>query len=378
MRVLFAGGGTGGHVYMGIAVASALRQMDPDVKICFAGSEKGIENRIIPELGYPLETIRLGGLKNVGMARTASTLLQLPVALFKSIRIIRKFSPSIIVSVGGYSAGPFALAGRLFRIPLVLIEPNAYPGLTNRMLSRISQGAALAWDECIDFFRGEIRVTGIPVRPEFHRIPPYSSAPGGPLRLLIFGGSQGSRPINKLVVEALPFLSSDDFSIVHQTGTRDSNEVKKGYQRANRDNAEIVEYIDDMAEKFKWCDLILSRAGACTVAEVAAAGRASILIPFPQAADNHQEKNALAMSRRNASICLPQSGLTGEILAEKLNDFSRNKALLSNMAGKARELARPDSAEQIIELMANLPGQSRKDRKAGTNSRVRKNPIDQD
>ena len=378
MRVLFAGGGTGGHVYMGIAVASALRQMDPGVKICFAGSEKGIENRIIPELGYPLETIRLGGLKNVGMARTAATLLQLPPALLKSIGIIRKFSPSIIVSVGGYSAGPLALAGRLFRIPLVLIEPNAYPGFTNRMLSRISQGAALAWDDCKDFFKGKIEVTGIPVRPEFHRIPAYSADSAGPLRLLIFGGSQGSRPINKLVVEALPFLSSDDFSIVHQTGPRDSSEVKKGYERANRNNAEIVEYIDDMAEKFKWCDLILSRAGACTVAEVAAAGRASILIPFPQAADNHQEKNALAMSRRNASMCLLQSGLTGEKLAGELNGFSRNKDRVSVMAGKARELARPDSAQQIVELMAKLLGQSRLDRKTDTNYRVQENPIDQD
>lgn len=356
MKVLFAGGGTGGHVYMGIAVAAELRRQNSAAEVCFAGSEKGIENRIIPELGYKLETIRIGGLKNVGLMRTARTFLQLPGAFFKSFRIVRGFSPSIIVSVGGYSAGPLALAGRILGIPVMLIEPNAYPGFTNRLLSRLAQGSALAWEDCGRFLRGRTRITGIPVRPEFHLIPAVDSEEreSGPLRLLIFGGSQGSRPINRLVVEALPFLSPEKFLIIHQTGPHDLEEVREGFARENWKNAVITEYINDMPEKFRWCDLILSRAGACTVAEVAAAGRASVLIPFPQAADNHQEKNALAMTRRQASICLLQQELTGKKLAEQLNALAGQKDLLKTMALKARELGRPDSSKEIIEFMSEL------------------------
>ena len=355
-RVLFAGGGTGGHVYMGIAVAAELKRLDPGTEVFFAGSESGIETRIIPELGYRLETIKIGGLKNVGLVRTALTLLQLPLALFKSIGIVRRFSPSIIISVGGYSAGPLGLAGRLLRIPVMLIEPNAYPGFTNRLLSGMAQGSALAWDECGELLKGRKRITGIPIRPEFHKIPmtDAETRKNQPLRLLIFGGSQGSRPINRLVVEALPFLASSGFSIIHQTGPRDITEVKDGYVRAGWKDAEVTEYINDMPEKFRWCDLILSRAGACTVAEVAAAGRASILIPFPQAADNHQEKNALAMTRRQASICLIQSELTGEKLAEQLNTLAGQGDLLQSMGLKAKELARPDSCKKIIEFMEEL------------------------
>ena len=358
MKVLFAGGGTGGHVYMGIAVAAELLRQDSSTEVCFAGSEKGIENRIVPKLGYRLETIRIGGLKNVGLVRTALTLLQLPPAIIKSFRIVRGFSPSIIVSVGGYSAGPLALAGRILRIPVMLIEPNAYPGLTNRLLSRLAQGAALAWDDCGSFLRGKKRITGIPVRPEFHQIPAPAAGDNGnrALRLLIFGGSQGSRPINRLVVEALPFLSPELFSIIHQTGPMDLQEVRDGYESNKWKGAVITEYINDMPEKFRWCDLILSRSGACTVAEVAAAGRASILIPFPQAADNHQEKNALAMTRRHASICLLQQGLTGNKLAEQLNGMAGQRSQLRDMALKAKELARPDSCQKIIEFMNELLG----------------------
>lgn len=353
-RVLFVGGGTGGHVYMGISIAAELRRTSPGTEICFAGSDKGIENRIIPELGYRLETIRIGGLKNVGPARTLSTLLQLPAAFFKSLRIVRRFEPSIIVSVGGYSAGPLALAGRIFRVPLLLIEPNAFPGFTNRLLSRLAQGAALAWDECSGFFRTRNKITGIPVRPEFHLVPEPEPNEGRPLRLLIFGGSQGSRPINRLMVQALPFLSNETFSIIHQTGVFDFREVRDGYRGQGWMDAEITEYINDMPDKFRWCDLILSRAGACTVAEVAASGRASILIPFPQAADNHQEKNALAMARREASICLSQDGLTGEVLAEQLNSIAGERERLQSMARKARKLARPDSSRKIVEFMEEL------------------------
>jgi len=365
MRVLFAGGGTGGHVYMGIALASLLRQSDPSAGVSFAGSEKGIENRIVPELGYPLETIKLGGLKNVGIARRLSTMAQLVPAMFKSIGIVRRFSPSLIVSVGGYSAGPLALAGRLRGVPLVLIEPNAYPGFTNRILSRIAQGAALAWEDCREFFKGEVEITGIPVRPDFHRIPEYSGRKGRPFRLLVFGGSQGSRPINNLVVEALPYLSNHELEIVHQTGPYDFEKVREGYRESKMQNANILEYIDDMPEKFSWCDLILCRAGASTVAEITAAGRASILVPFPQAADNHQRKNAEALGRRNASMCLLQESLSGKKLAEHINGLARDRDRIAAMAARARELSRPDSSEKIIALMQRVEGSPGQDSGSG-------------
>lgn len=353
-KVMIAGGGTGGHVYMGISIASELRKMGLQTEVCFAGGEKGIENRIIPELGYQLQTIRIGGLKNVGPVKTATTLLQLFPALFRSLGIVRRFSPSIIVSVGGFSAGPLALAGRILRIPVLLIEPNVLPGFTNRILARISQGVALAWEESGPYFSIKKRITGIPVRPEFHQVPPPQPRREGKIRLLIFGGSQGSRPINRLFVEALPYLSPKKFTIIHQTGPHDLAEVKKGYVERKWEDAEITEYIKEMPEKFQWCDLILSRAGACTVAEIAASGRASVLIPFPQAADNHQEINALTMNRREAAICLRQKDLTGERLALQLNSLADEPEKLSRMARKAKEMDQPESCRKIVEFMRDL------------------------
>lgn len=358
-KVLFAGGGTGGHVYMGIALASELRKEDKGIEICFAGSDRGIENKIIPGLGYRLETISLGGLKNVGSLQTLRTFAQLPPALIKSLRIVHSFNPSIIVCVGGYSAGPLALAGRILRKPVLLIEPNAFPGLTNRLLSRFAQGAALAWEESSSFFPAGKKITGIPVRPEFHQIPKAESSDGRRIRLLVFGGSQGSRPINRLMVKALPFLDLNTFSIVHQTGTMDFDEVRKGYMNQGWKDAEVIEYISDMPNRFNWSDLILSRSGASTVAEVAASGRASILIPFPQAADNHQKKNALAMTRRDAAICLDQEELTGEKLADTLNRISRNRERLKDMAWRAGELAKPDSSREIVKFMRQLTQRNR-------------------
>jgi UDP-N-acetylglucosamine--N-acetylmuramyl-(pentapeptide) pyrophosphoryl-undecaprenol N-acetylglucosamine transferase len=351
-RVLFAGGGTGGHVFMAVALAQELRRNDPGCEILFVGTRQGLEAQLVEPLGFRLETVKIGGLNRVGLTKALATLLRLPFTTVQGARIVRRFSPSVIVGVGGYSSGPVVLGGKLAGFPSVVIEPNAYPGLANRLLARWVDGAAIAFEEAAERFGAKARLTGIPIRREFFSI---ESTIGdyGSLRLLVFGGSQGSRPINLLMCEAIKWLPEDRVAIVHQTGKADHEQVKSIYSEIGR-KAEVVDFIHEMPDVFARTDLILARAGASTVAELTAAAKASILIPFPKAADDHQRHNALALEKRHAAVVLEQEKTTGKELAEAVLRLAGNREELRRMSAASKQLARPDSVEKILELIQEV------------------------
>jgi len=351
-RVIFAGGGTGGHIYMAIALAEELKKHNSNMHILFVGTQTGLENDVLPKTEISLETICIGGLKNVGIFKTLLTLLQLPGSLLQSRKIVRSFAPSLVVGLGGYSSGPVVLASKWLGFPTLLIEPNVQPGFTNRLLRHWVDGAAVAYQETLAVFGSKCRVTGIPIRPTFHEINSKISREG-PLRILIFGGSRGSRAINNLVCEALPFLSSDCVSLVHQTGPSDYSKVKETYQQTNLE-VEPIKFIQDMPKRFLDADLIIARSGALTLAEIAASGRASILIPFPQATDNHQMKNAKILSDRNAALMLIEENTSGRELAHLIIELEKDRERLHRMAQAAKVLAQPESVHKIVKFMQEL------------------------
>ena len=350
-RVLFAGGGTGGHVYMAVALRQVLEQRDPGCSVLFVGTEQGLESRILPPRNFPLQTIRIGGLNRVDRVRRVRSLAQLPGSLLQSLRILRRFRPCVVVGLGGYSSGPVMVAALLTGCPSLLIEPNIYPGFTNRVLARWVARAAVAFEETTRFFGSKAVLTGIPIRAEFHHVPAWEPSTR-PLRVLIFGGSRGSRPINRIVCDALTSLPRG-LRLTHQTGRDDVEWVRRRYQEAGV-QARVVEYLEDMPLEFTNADLVISRAGASTVAEITAAGRASILIPLPTAADDHQHKNARSLEQGGAALVKEQARLEGEELARLLTQLNGDRSRVERMAGAARHLARPDSARRITDLVQGL------------------------
>jgi len=351
-KVLFAGGGTGGHVYMAIAIAQQLKMRQPGIDSLFAGTEDGLEARIVPSLGFKLETIKIGGLKKVGALRTIRTLLQLPLSFWSSLGIIRRFSPQVVVGVGGYSSGPVVLAAWLLRIPTLIIEPNVFPGFANRILSRVASRAAVAFEETARWFGRKAKVTGVPVRSEFFEVPEQGT-PRTPPTLLVYGGSRGSQPINELIVEALPFLSPEQVSIIHQTGPQNYEEVSDRYEEIGFP-AEVLPYIDDMPGYFAKADLLLCRAGASTMAEITAAGKPAILIPFPHATDDHQRKNAEALAVRGAAVLVHQKSTDGQQLATAIKDLAGEHKRLISMSTASRKLAKPGATDSIVNLMEEI------------------------
>lgn len=354
-RVLFAGGGTGGHVFMAVAVRDCMAaRAGARLQSLFVGTPAGLENRILPPLGFPLETIQIGGLQRVGLRRQLATLVRLAPSLLRSLQIVKRFAPQVVVGLGGYSSGPVVAAARLRRVPAVLIEPNVIPGLTNRWLARFCDGAAVAFEATAAHFRGRVRLTGIPIRQEFHGIRSRpGSRPG--LGVLIFGGSRGSRPINRLVSEALPALAGLPLEIVHQTGPEDRERVERAYAEAGV-SAHVVEFLHDMPARFERADLIVSRSGASTIAEITAAGRPSLLIPFPHAADDHQTVNARALVERGAALLLEERTAAPRDLADAVASLEADRPRLAAMGEAARSLARPDSSERIAELLEEVAG----------------------
>ena len=336
---------------MAVALRQELRKRDPGCRVLFVGTEDGLESRILPPLDFPLKTIRVGGLNRVDPGRMVRTLVQLPASLLGSLRIIRSFRPCVVVGLGGYSSGPVMVAARLTGCPALLIEPNVFPGFTNRVLARWVARAAVAFEETTRFFGSRAVLTGIPIRKEFYRAPAWKPS-AEPLRVLIFGGSRGSSPINQVVCDALNSLPQG-LHITHQTGRDDMKWVRQRYQAAGI-QGRVLEYLEDMPVEFSGADLVISRAGASTVAEITAAGRASILIPLPTAADDHQQKNARSLEQRGAALVREQAELEGRELALLVAQLNSDRNRLQRMAEASRHLARPDSAERITDLVQDL------------------------
>jgi UDP-N-acetylglucosamine--N-acetylmuramyl-(pentapeptide) pyrophosphoryl-undecaprenol N-acetylglucosamine transferase len=351
-RVLFAGGGTGGHVYMAIAVAQQLAHRHPGIEIVFGGTPQGLESRIVPRFGYRLETIQIGGLKNVGLRRIAQTMWELPISTLASLRIVRRLRPQAVAGVGGYSSGPLVLASSLLRIPSLVIEPNVHPGLANRLVKTFIRKAAVAYAETAHWFGAKAVVTGVPIREEFFAQRDHDFR-REPLTVLIFGGSRGSRPLNGLVLDGLKALNTPSIRLIHQTGPEHFEAVLEGYRR-HRIDQEVVPYIENMPEYFGRADLIVSRAGASTIAEITAAGRPALLVPFPHAADDHQTKNARALEARGAALTLEEKNVSGDSLAEAIRGLESNRNRLEEMAQASRATSRPGAARAVAELMEEI------------------------
>lgn len=354
LRVLIAGGGTGGHVIPALAIARELRDAH-DAEVRFVGTARGLETRLVPEAGFPLELIKVGQLKNVSLATRARTLFDLPLGVLRCIALLRNFRPQVVIGVGGYASGPAMMAAILLRVPTLAFEPNAVPGLANRLVGRRVNAAAVNLAETTKYFRNA-RVTGTPVRPEFFAIQP--KAPGEPKRLLVFGASQGARILNETMPKIMGRLldAFSDLTVVHQTGARHGDTTLAAYQHAGveSERLRVTPYLDDMAQQFAAADLILCRSGASSVAEVAAAGRAAVLIPFPQAADDHQRKNAEAFVAAGAAELIIEAVLTPERLLQVLSGLLADDPRRAEMGRRARALAHPQAVREIAGMALEL------------------------
>lgn len=356
MKLLLAGGGTGGHLFPAVALAQRLLETDPSAEVLFVGTRRGIEARVLPDLGLPLETIDIQGLVNQGWLGKLRLLPRLFKSLHQSLRIIDRFQPDVVLGVGGYASGPVLLAAYFKKKPAVIHEQNAWPGLTNRLLARWAARVFLSFGEADRAFnRGRTMLTGNPLRRGMEECSPVTQ---GPPTLLVFGGSRGARAINLAMIEALPLLAEfhGRLGIIHQTGTDDLERVRDGYRQAGWPQAEVVPFIEDMTGAYERAHLVVCRAGATTIAELTACGRPSVLIPFPHAADDHQTANAQALTRKGAALMLHQSDLTGERLARLVGDLLNDRERLMSMAGVALSMARKGAADLILKECRDLAG----------------------
>jgi len=348
MRAILAGGGTGGHVIPAIAIAQQLKK-DYAAEVLFIGTPRGIENRLVPAAGFELRLVEVGALKNVSLATRLKTVFDLPRAVWRSRQILSEFRPDVVIGVGGYASGPAMLAAILRGIPTMVFEPNFVPGFANRAVARFVKSAAVHFPETSKYFRHS-EVTGVPVRTAFFAAsaPAASSAP----TLLVFGGSQGAHAINQVVMESAAELQSriSGLMIIHQTGDRDYNDAQAAYAKLGA--VEIHKFIDDMPSMFARANLLICRSGASTVAEVTAAGKPAVFVPFPAAADDHQKRNAEALAKAGAAVMLEQSKLTRESLIETVSSLLNDRARLGQMSEAARKMSHPDAAARITAMAA--------------------------
>jgi UDP-N-acetylglucosamine--N-acetylmuramyl-(pentapeptide) pyrophosphoryl-undecaprenol N-acetylglucosamine transferase len=363
LHVVIAGGGTGGHLYPGIAVARELAARRPDAQITFAGTAKGIESRVVPREGFQLDVIRSGGLKGKSIADRARGAALLPVSVADAWRLVSSRRPDLVIGVGGYSSGPVVLTAALRGIATMLLEQNAVPGLTNRLLARVVKAAAVTFESTQAFFGSKAFVSGNPVRPEFLAAagPHQESAlddQATVTRVLVFGGSQGAHAINMAMVEAAPRLAAGGphLRLTHQTGERDVEMVRAGYRQAGL-QADVEPFLYDMGRRLGAADLIVCRAGATTLAEITAAGKAAILIPLPTATDDHQRKNAEALGAAGAADVLLQRDTTGAALADRILSLAGDAPRRRRLAAAAKALAKPDAAKVIVDRALQLIGQ---------------------
>ncbi|MGE0867818.1 MAG: undecaprenyldiphospho-muramoylpentapeptide beta-N-acetylglucosaminyltransferase [Kofleriaceae bacterium] len=347
MRVLIAGGGTGGHLFPGVAIADELRARMPDAAIRFVGTQRGIEARVLPELGWELELIEVSGLKTVGTLGMIRGVFRLPRALWQARSVVKRFAPDVVIGVGGYASGPVVLMARLRGVPTAICEQNSIPGLTNKILGKIARAVFVSFDHTRQFFApSKVTLSGNPIRRELvTRLLAASTAPADhKVHVLVCGGSQGAVAVNQLAADALSALSREaELAIVHQTGARDLEATANRYRDAGV-TAECRAFINDMATAYLQADVIIGRAGATTVAELAIAGKPAVLIPYPFAADNHQELNAKEMAERGAALMLRQAELTADKLASALRPLVMEPETRARMGAAMKALARPDAA----------------------------------
>lgn len=360
MRLLVAGGGTGGHLFPGLALGEEVKTRHPRNDVLFVGSARGIEAREVPRAGYPLELIDVKPLKRMGLAGLGKGLFRLPHAFWQSVRILRRFDPDVVVGVGGYSSGPLVLAAWLLRIPTAIQEQNALPGFTNRVLGRFVDAVFVAFEEARKSFpRRRTHLLGNPIRRAFLDNYLHVKAPGAKVSLLVTGGSQGAHVLNQRVADAMEILAptlGPKLTLLHQTGVKDAPEIAARYAKLAGTGLEAraVPFIDDMAQAYAAADLLVCRAGATTIAELTVCKKPAILVPFPFAADDHQTVNARAMVEAGAALLLPEGELTGERLAGELRALESDRPRLAKMARASGMLGRPEAAREIADVCVSL------------------------
>jgi UDP-N-acetylglucosamine--N-acetylmuramyl-(pentapeptide) pyrophosphoryl-undecaprenol N-acetylglucosamine transferase len=352
IRLLLAGGGTGGHLYPGIALAEAFTEQCPDGQVLFVGTEGGLEKTLLPQQGYDVSFVRASRVKGAGLWARITAVFRLPLGIWDAWRILSRFRPNLVVSVGGYAAAPTAIAAWLRRIPTVAVEPNAVPGLTNRVLGKLAKHVLVAHEQALQWFsKTKATVVGVPLRKGIvvrlraasDRLTPRSS---NVARVLVFGGSQGARFLN----ERMPAVLRDlPITVLHQTGPKDVEMVRDGYRNVGVD-ADVRPYLDDMASAYASCDLAVTRAGASTVAELALTSTPALLIPFPFAADDHQAANARMLSDVEAARMVRQSDWNDEDIREWLRACLADSDRLAQMATRAGETASPTAARDAISI----------------------------
>ncbi|HXC44601.1 MAG TPA: undecaprenyldiphospho-muramoylpentapeptide beta-N-acetylglucosaminyltransferase [Candidatus Dormibacteraeota bacterium] len=356
MRAILAGGGTGGHVIPALAIANELKKSYA-AEVLFIGTARGIENRLVPAAGYPLQLVRVGALKNVSFMTRVKTAFDLPRAVWDAGRMLNEFAPDVVIGVGGYASGPAMLAAVVKHVPTLAFEPNVVPGFANRVVARFVSGAAVHFEETAKYFR-HAEVTGVPVRQAFFDIAVLDNKErGGTPTLLVFGGSQGAHAINDAMIRCLPELrrQAPGIHIIHQTGERDYNDALAAYRNLG-ESAEVSKFIEDMPAAFARADLVVCRSGASTVAEITAAGKPAIFVPFPRAADDHQRVNAEALAREGAAVVVEESKLQGVWLAETIAALLNDPPRLQAMSEAARSLAHPNAARDIAAMAVRVAG----------------------
>lgn len=386
MRLIIAGGGTGGHLFPGIAIAEELKGRETRNEVLFVGTEKGIEARVLPRLGWPVKFISAEGMKGKGVTARARALLKLIPGFFESMRIIRAFKPDVVLGVGGYASAPMVMGARFMGVRTAIHEQNALPGVTNRILGKVVNIVFVSFlDSTVFFPNGKVVVSGNPLRKEILEGLKEGIKAGGRKSILVFGGSLGAHRINTAILEMVKHLDeAHSWTIVHQTGEKDLEEVKEGYRKAGfrvknapfppgmgpgfktavgdagvedskgEFDIEVRPFIDDMASAYREADMVICRAGATTVAELTAAGRPAILIPYPFAADDHQRVNAESLVKTGGVIMILEKDLTGERLAAEVKRIFDDEKLLINMGEKVRGLARLDAAGVLVDGLYDL------------------------
>jgi UDP-N-acetylglucosamine--N-acetylmuramyl-(pentapeptide) pyrophosphoryl-undecaprenol N-acetylglucosamine transferase len=356
VNVIIAGGGTGGHLFPGIAIAEEFLRRNRGDRILFVGTNRGIEKRVLGNLGFSLQTIDVEGIKGKGWMKSLAAVLLIPMSLIQSFRIIRGFSPELVIGVGGYASGPVVLAACLMGIRTAIAEQNALPGLTNRILGKMVDRVFVSFAQTGRWFHSrKVMVSGNPIRQGFAAEMKQPKEPNRPFTLLVFGGSQGAHAINRSMLEALDDLEPlrDRMRILHQTGSKDRDAVANTY-RTKGATAEVLPFITDMAAAYQTADLLVCRAGATSIAEITAAGKAAILIPFPAAVEDHQTKNAEVLVQAGAAEMIHEKELTGARLAATIRRYYESPELLREMETRSAGLGNIRAAADIVDACLAL------------------------
>jgi UDP-N-acetylglucosamine--N-acetylmuramyl-(pentapeptide) pyrophosphoryl-undecaprenol N-acetylglucosamine transferase len=360
VRVVIAGGGTGGHLFPGIAIAEEILVRGNTHRIIFIGTKKGIEHRILRQLGYELQEIDIEGVKGRGLKALIKVTYQIPHSMWQSRQILKRFCPDAVIGVGGYASGPAVVTARIMGIPTAIAEQNAVPGITNRILSKFANLIFVTYAETKDWFpQSKVIVSGNPIRKVFAAWRAQAQEEKQYRQLLIFGGSQGAEAINKNVIAMMPQLQKmkDKLRVLHQTGDREVETVRRAYEQFGLD-AQVTPFIVNMADAYAAADLIICRAGATSLAEITAAGKAAILIPYPWAANDHQTKNAEALASAGAAVIINEHELNGQKLFGVIDDLLANKQKLRQMEEASVKLGNIKAAAKIVDACMELAGKS--------------------